>query len=428
MREIARGMAAVIIFLVSVFSIPCETLKGLHELAAYAVENNIEYRTAAFEYKKALGNLEYPLKLNESDVSFLTSYSFIESEGYSSKVIATIPIINQLQFTASVNRILDGNIGVTFFPLDHSDSREQAEISSRAAWVYLRELTILTTGNAVSAVLEWTSAVRNFEIFKDFIRVKKNIYEDEKQRYKLGDADLDDVREALLNWSGTRISLVTAQNRLHQAESELYSVLNANPDSINIEMISMDELNVALEEIKNTINSEELSVEDTWSVLSSKSEVDSIRAKLDSTWLFDPDLGISAGLDYKMGSLRAADTSLTITVSVSDWQADEISEMEASLSLTEDMSEQSLAVEKINLEQALIVLETTKINREIAIIELEQADELVGEAEFLYSLGDYSDTEQEEILLTRRQVENSLFSAFSAEYNAWQGLRIYTMY
>lgn len=428
MKELVHGVGVVILLIVSSFNLFGEILSGFDDISAFAVENNVEYRTAEFEYMKALKNLEHPLRVDESDISLLTSYSGVESDILSSKFSATVPIINQLQFNASVNQNLDGNLGISFYPLYHSDSSEQADIAFNTAFVYLRELKLLTTVNSVAAVLEWTSAVRKFEILGELIRIKKNIYEDEKKRYELGNVHLDNVREALLNWSGARINLVAAQDGLQQAESELFSVLNASPNSIDIEMIGMNELAGALGKIKIFIRPDILSVEDTFSVLSSKYAVKSMKAKLDNTWLFEPDLGISAGLDYKMGSFLSAGASVTITVSVSDWQSTEISQLETELSLTQDIFAQSLATEKINLEHTLITLETTQINSDVAEIELEQAEELVEEAEFLYNLGDYSDTELEEVLLTLKQVENNLFSALTDEYNAWQSLRIYTLH
>ena len=71
--------------------------------------------------------------------------------------------------------------------------------------------------------------------------------------------------------------------------------------------------------------------------------------------------------------------------------------------------------------------ENSDINCSIAETEMEQAKELLEEARFQYTQGEYSSLELEETVIQYSQSQNNLFKALAARYMALRTLKTYAV-
>jgi len=411
-----------------------QNLGSLEDIAGYALENNLEYRKALWEAVKAEDDVEGILKLDET--SFFANGAWTDDQDgdrgdWNGTAGMEIPLIDQLSLKGSVNRDLSGSAGLTFSPLFHSDTRQQTGINWHNAVAYAEETGIRTENTALSSALNWMTAKKQLLLQERVIEVKETIYRDEKVRYGAGESTLDDVRDALLDWTEARTGLSDQQALLRQGESELLKALSGNLDTASISLIGTGDLETALEQLKDLVSPEAADPAGIYAVTAARLSSESTSEELKNTWLFSPDLSLEGAVnlpdvtDLSSQGSPSWEASLQLSFSLQDWQKEDREELKTDLSLSQEEAARAVMESRLSLQQTLITLDTTRQNREIAELELEQARDLLEEAEFLHRLGEYSEAERDDAQLTLNQSEVNLFSALAEEYIAWREVLVY---
>lgn len=397
-------------------------LNSLEEVENFALANNLEYKTAVLDTVKAYNNLEYFFTLDESEISFSGSYSTDESNETSLSASISLPLFDQLSLSASTDEELESCLGFTLSPLAHSDSLEQSKLVYTAALASAENIAEEVSLAAVEDYLTWATAAKELKVAEKTADVMQTIYEDEKIRMETGESVLDDVREAFIDWSEARSDYNTALTGFQQAETDLYSRLNADSGTTDILPPGHEELFAATEKLLSIVDVSLLSVNGTWELLSASLDTESLEAELDSTWFFEPDLSISGGINLSPDSAPELTATLSVTAGLDDFKGDDIEELKTELAISREIEAQRISEQSLELSQAVTTAGTARLEFEKAETELEQAEELYLEAKFLYELGEYSAAELEETRLIFESSKNSLFSAAADQYTALRTL------
>ncbi len=415
-----------------------ETINTIEQAEQTALLNNLEYKSAVLEVLKAEHALEGIIKLDSSSISLSGSYgqkntdntdaaeASADDSGFGWQASASLPVIEQLSLGASVDEDFTGTFSISLNPLSHSGSTEETRLAYESKLAAAEDKATEISDAAVAGYLDWAAAVSDYDVKLDTADVKQILYEDEKVRFEKGESTLDDVREAFTAWSESRTSANDALSKLQTAEAELYSILNIDSAVVNLELPAEADLFNNIETMQNEINSAELAINGSYAVYSAETAAQSLELQLKNTWLFEPDLSISGNLSISPSNLQPTfSATAAVSFGLDDWNAEERAELAAELEISRRQAVQTINAEQLSLKQAVTAAETAAINYEAAVIELEQAEELLDEADFLHELGEYSAAELEETRLEYEQIKNNLFSAAASHYAALRALAAY---
>lgn len=417
------ALAAVLILLSA--SLEAETMDSLEKVEEAALMNNLDYKSALLEVTKAENVREGRLKWDSSSVSVSTSYGQGNGSALGWQSSLNLPLLEQMSLGASVGD-QQSALSVTLDPLAHSDVEAQTLLAYRQKVVAAEEMAREIVDRAVEAYLSWAVAASDYEVKKSAAAVKKSLYEDEKVRYEVGESDLDEVRLAFTAWSEAVKAMNTAQSTRESARLTLYTLLNLSPREYELALPDQADLLEKIESLKAGVAEAELSVAGRSPLLTAEITTQGLEKERENTWLLEPQLLISGALTFSAASPQPVPTaSASLSFSLDDWKADEIDELERELEISRQLQAQTLQSEQLNLQKARIQVENTSLNWEVARVEGEQARELLDEAEFLFSRGEYSQSERDEMLLQFKQSRNNLFSAAADHYIALRNLLLY---
>ncbi|MBI9107841.1 MAG: TolC family protein [Spirochaetales bacterium] len=426
MKSLIQSVSAFIFTFLIGLSLQAETIGTVGRIEEIALLNNLEYKSAVLDVLKTEDALEGWLKLDDSSISLSASYLKQESEAIGYQASAILPVFEQLSFSASVNQDLSENFGIDLSPLVHSNTTAQTVLNYNQKIAQAAAIASEVAENAVESFLEWASASKVHEVQKKIVEVKKILYDDEKIRYEKAEADLDDVRDAFTAWSDSRTTLNTAFSKLQTAEAGLYATLNVVPEDYQIESPGEADLMELVKALAAKINTDELSISGSIDILNAEFSAESLELQFNSTWLFEPELKLSGDLAISQTELPKFSATAVLSFGLDDWNAFEINTLRSELDISRQQVTQVIAAAGISLKQAITASENAAINYKVAEVEMQQAKELLDEAEFLNGLGEYSAAEFEETALLYEQAQNSLFTAAAMHYTALRSLLDYS--
>ncbi|MDC7126463.1 MAG: TolC family protein [Spirochaetales bacterium] len=417
----------VFVFFINFFAFS-ETIDSIGKAEETALLNNLDYKTAVLEVLQAKNDLESFFKVSDSSLSLAGNYAYeTNNSDWGWDAALTLPVIEKLSIGAEINQDLDTTVSINLSPLAHSSDVETTKLEYQKKIAYAKQVAEETAVSAVEAYLDWAEAKAALEVKTTTVAVKKTLYEDEKVRLDIGESDLDDVRDAFTEWSDSRTALNTAITTLQSSETELYQVLNIDPEKITIKPPSENSLKTEIKTLSDSIDIDSLSISNNYNVLDADTTVKKLELELKNTWIFDPDLSVKSALTI---SQETSTPEITATAALSfgldDWQASDRQELKSELDISRQQYTQTIRTEQLNLQQAKTTSETAIINYSVAEVELEQAKELLDEAEYLNKIGEYSQAEVDETELDYQKSKNSLFSAAADHYTALRKLKSYS--
>jgi Outer membrane efflux protein len=424
-----------IMFLIISATANSETvLSSLDDIASYGLEHNLDIKNSQISVLKADENRTGLFLFNNSSISVETSIleglnvptagsNSATGLGYSSTL--TVPVIEQVSLSASVDNNLNTHLGISLNPLSHSSTKEESELIYNSSIILANGAMISAQIDAVGSALGWMSAGRDFTTVKREAELSEIRYNDDKVRYELGEISLDELHESLINWSEARVLLSTEDQEFRTSEISFYSSLGAGTDEIIINQIELEILENELSILKRNLDPQLGNALKISSYLISVLEVQSAELNLKNTWVYEPDLSASTGLTFDSSGNLSVEAGVQFSISPVDLQKKKrgIAEEEYNISLIE--AAQSLNQAELNFEQTIKSISSSAINSDISRLEREQAEILLSEAELLHKLGEYSELELNESQLTVVKAENSLFHSLTDEYLSWLELKKY---
>ncbi len=408
-------------------SASAETIQTIAQVEKMALLNNLDYKLAVLDVMKAEHALEGSLKLDGSSIGLTGSREEQENNGeYGWQASANLPVFEQISLGAAVDHNLKKTLSMNFTPLSHSGNAEQSMLAYGQKLAAAEYAANEVADAAVESYLEWAVAMADLENRKESAEVKRTLYADEKVRFDKGESDLDEVRDAFTSWSESRTAVNDASSRLQRAEADLYLDLNINPAEFHIEKPAEEDLLILIASLEETLAAGNFSIGESYPVSNAEAASENLKLQLKNIWLFEPQLTISGGLSFPPGSSTPElSAAISLGFSLDDWNSDERKEFETELEISRQQAAQILNTEELKLQQAKTSVESRAINYEVAETGLDQAKELLDEANFLFERGEYSAAELSEARLLYEQSRNSLFSAAADHYMALRELAAY---
>ncbi len=431
---IKTGRAAFVILLVALAAgaFPqTVTLSTLEEVAELGRKVSIDYAEALLAVEEA--ELEVPdlVKIKSSTLSGSYSYSGADASGSSSLASSgfstslSIPLVDQLSLSASLADDLSGEVAATVKPLVHDDTRTQKKIAYEKAVAAAEDAGRNAGVAAVKAVLAWMAAERQLATKERAAVYAEDAYAAAKAAYDIDpdSVSLDDVSEALKDWSTARSELIAQQTSARNAKADMLKLLAPSGEDIVIKTLSSEELESALSALKTSFAGVETSGPAAgYSVRSAELDLQAKASSAKSIWLFEPDLSLSAGFSFLREGDPTASLSASLTLSLDDVKGEEKALAEARLSLAAKSLAQARIAQESEYAQAVAKVKTTAIATENQRLSRDQAAEIRDEAAFLFEHGSYSELENESAALSLAQAEDALYQALVDEYSAWLDL------
>jgi len=409
-------------------------LSSLEDIASYAAEHNPDYKSSKVNIIRADDNRLGLFLFKNSSLSVNTDIynnlqgsetGLTEYTGSVYSAALTLPVIEQLSLSASVDTDLNGQLGFSLKPLDHSSAQKELELDYNSSLISAEGTLISVKIDTVGAALNWMSAKRELSSADRESELSEIKYKDNKVRYDLGELTLDELQDSLIAWSEARVLLSSEEQQYKVSENQLYSTLGGGSGEVIVNMMEMETLKNALVILKKSLDPAAGTPMKQSTYLLSVLDAQSAEINLDHTWNFEPELSASAGMLIDSTGNLSVEAGIQFSISPGNFQKKKrtIAEKEYQISLL--VADQSLNLAQLNLEQTKDSIKSTAINSNISQLKMEQAKVLLSEAELLYKNGEYSELELNESQLTLDKAENSLFLSIINEYLSWLELEKY---
>jgi len=398
------------------------TLSTLQQIASYARSHNLEYKQAVWEAEKIRNKTEDIFQLEKSTISVSANQARTSEFTPDISTQATIPIINQLSLTATVNQDLVGSFGVTISPLVHTNTRESQQLNTRQA-----NLEAETTGKnaetgSIRAALTWMNLQKQLTVQKQKTGLSQTAYEEEKIRYEADESSLEEVKNKLIEWSNNQNTFTKLQKDTLEAESSLYNNLNATRQEVKIKLFEIETLIQAIDNMEKKSILEQKTHTDTFRIQLSQIKTEFIRSDLNNTWLFEPDMKVSVQttLPSFPGTEQAIlSGNISLNFTPENWNAQERKELKRDLALSQEELVQKQLESTQNYEKLVLALENAQQTSNMQKLKMEQMALVLKESKLLHNQGDLSELELQDAGLSYKKEENAYFQTLADEYLAW---------
>jgi hypothetical protein len=440
-KNASRAALAILFAALSVGAFPqggpqAASLTTLDQIAAAGKENSLDYAKALLAASRAESNVPGLLKAKSSTLTGSYSYSGAKTaagvptastastDGVSASL--SVPLVDQASLSASVSSDLSSKVSASIKPLAHSDTRTQAQIAYEKAVAAADEAGSGAGSDAVKAALKWMSLKRQLATQESAVSYREEAYKAAKAAREL-DPDnysLDDVSTALKELSSARTALLKLQSSERSAATDLRALIgSAASDGDPVQALGMDDLSAALDALKASLPGIESSgAVEGYAVKSASLDLRSAASTATSTWLFDPDLSVSAGYSFPNKGDPVPSLSVSLTLSLDDLQGDAVARAKDELALAVKTLAKAKSVQEDSYAAAVGAVQSASIAVEAQKVSRDQAAEVRDEAAFLLGKGSYSVLENESAVLSFAQAEDSLYQSLADEYSAWLDL------
>ncbi len=317
---------------------------------------------------------------------------------------------------------LSGSLGLDFKPFTHSVTDELAQNSYEQLTVQQAGTISSVSLTAVEHLLAWRTAQRAYELSAAAASVYEQTYLDQKVRYELGEASLDEVRSALLSWSTANRQTLTAQTTLQQTQQQMYLLLGGEVTEFTLPDPDAEALQQLISQVEDSGMLETVSPSGSSSVQAAQYAAQRARITYEDIRAYDPDLKISTAAAYNNDSIGA---SVSFSLSAQDFNSEQKQQAYDQLILAERTAAQQYDSTLFAIENLKSSLISTAAQLEIIKLEIEQAESLQEESALLYELGTLSATELEQSRNDLLQSEHQYYSTLADRYLIILQLRAY---
>jgi len=419
---LAAGMALGGLVSAGAENAPTEDL-AVEQFVALVLEHSRDIEKAEQSVQDALEEMDVRTSLEGSSVSVSgglgyvpPSGSFGAQWGAGADASLSVPILPQVSLSGRIDDALTGSVSLSLKPFALGLADPAKEES------YLKALVKLTYTRAQTALEAEKSALDLLARRKDRVKAQEDLdyredsYHVVSERYALEDATHDEYIEAGSQLSTARRSALEAEKRLLDAQKDVKLLLG--PD---VEAVAIGE--VSLEQLLGMIDARRGTADDLSSAGKAGSQnleeleigLDRLEADLERTWLWRPNLSISAGASVPLESFQA---TVSLSFSLSDLKTEERDDLKETIAdQREDISLERYSLEVEGEIQKKSVA-TAEYALEVALTEVDQNRLTVAESEVLHEQGYLTDLELRQSRLALRAAEISAFSSACDLYYA----------
>jgi hypothetical protein len=368
---------------------------SVEALVEQAESGNIELKQMLRTLHQAERNLEGPLTLDVSSVTFGARYG----DALSASGDLSIPIVPQITVGGGVAVPLyndsaaeegpgevTGSINLTARPFASpkltarsTESYEKAYYSyiyRKAELLFSVEKVFLTV---LTAEKERTDA-------EEMLRLRTEEYEIAKKKYSLGEATLRELTDQADSLSEARQSYYSREKALLSAERDFYTVIGRTSAAETvIRPITLDELLEWIEKRDGVVQSRKNGPPQSLTLAMLRIELASLAAEKGMLRTYRPNLSVTAAIDVPSNDFSAG---ISYSFSPEDIQTDEVTALKENvLSVEEKIENELFTLQKeteMLLSQTRTAYEILNLNRsayEDAILTLEEVRFLAEEGE-----------------------------------------------
>lgn len=411
----------VLLFLAAVQGfVVAQTVMIVADVAAYALEHSRDIADAEgtlSDAKKALGT---PLEFEDTSLRLGGGYSTdFAQHDFSVNSSITVPIIPQVSLSASLNDTLadsrepSGSVSLNYSPFGGSKTEYRDWEAYRKAEIALDNLRNIIPMNAEEAALDLIRGQLNLQSAERAMALEERRYEIAQKRFELDDMTFSELEDARSDIGNSRQKYYDAQKSLLALKKNLYQLIGPDLGDVLIDELSVEEMLLLVDAREAELKSAKEGEPVTVSLLNRAVELEALKMQLDSTPLFNPNLSVSANLNYMN---LGAGTSVSITLSPNQFQREERDDISAAIldkELDLNLEEANLSLELKMLEQSISV---AKEALEISLTDYESAEVQFRETEFLFGLGERTQIELEASELSLFSSQIRLFTSATDLY------------
>ncbi|MBT3274970.1 MAG: TolC family protein [Spirochaetales bacterium] len=395
-----------------------QTLMTVDDVAAFAEKHSRDIVSATDSVEGALEAVQEVFTLENSSFSISSGYNYNpdapSQHGLSLDGSISVPIIPQVSFSASLKKnILDdsdasGTARITYNPFAGNTSKYKEWEAYRKAEVQLGNLQNTIPMNAEEAALDLIRGQMNLVSAEKAFELEELTYEVAKKRYELDDITYTELENARSALGSARQKVYDSQKSLLSLQRNIYQMLGAEFGDILIAELTTDDVLLMITGRESQLEEAVLGNPSTVNLLNRAIELEALKQQLDDTPVFEPNLSISANINYF--DFRAGST-VSITLSPNQLQTDERDDLVIAI---ED-KKLDLDLEQANLELDLRMLDQSiSIAREaleISLNDYENAQVQFSEAELLFTYGERTAIELETAELSLYSSQIKLYTS-----------------
>jgi len=402
-----------------------QNISSLKELAIAVEMNNISIKSALWEKDKTESNIPSLITWEKSSLSFNQYYDESGVEELSADGHLELSIMEAVAIYGKTDFEGRGETGISLSPLWHSDERKLALINLESVSENVDSTIKTVNHTAAEAYLNWSIAFMTRENTARTVLLNKALYDDEKIRYDLGESNLDDVRETLINWSESRANLSESVANLQNKQQNLFETTGLDSTLYQFTLPDPAVLETEIKTLKDTLESSEPGIQNLDSVRQKIISNQSLETKMNDIRIFDPQLSIGAAYNWNDSNESWISASAGISFALDDYNRSEKQELAGDIDLAGQTLNQLMQTEDLKLSQYEEAIGTSDLNYELALLQEEQSGLLVDEGKFLFETGDISELKLEEIILEHQNSRIKVFETLIQKYLALSILKYY---
>lgn len=392
-----------------------ELLSTLEEYQTFAVNNNLDLLKSELDLEESREDIESLFKFDSTKLGINGNY---KSEEFGYSALVTVPILEQLELSGSIDEESSGSIGLSISPFDMDTNSKKSELNYDVNKLKNSQTILDVQTSSMESALNWMVATNSLGLAELKSEYYETLYIDDKERYQSGTITLDELQDSFIDWSDAKKDLLSSRQSLSNSEFNLYSKLGTSGNRVELNTISIDELEKDIQKLKDLISGKDGSFTTSLDLQISEKNLEIEKINTDSIWFYDPNLSASLSWGFDEDGMDMSDFSASINFSINmdDFQASEQKRALSSYEISVMEYELETQQEEMELELLLNNHESNALETEIYKLEYEEAQLLLSEAELLYRSGEYSEMDLLNSSIFLKQAENSLFNALKSEY------------
>jgi outer membrane protein TolC len=386
----------------------------ISNLVNISLQNNIDYLNAKNDLKISQDDLEQSPAILDSSISLDSNVSYSSSSTtFVSSLDVSIPLIDQLTLSASVDTNLDGSVGLTYNPLDSRDSTVPNEINLENASVNLNEVEESLKVDIAQAYINYLLAIEDLNQQEAQVAHNQKEYEQQKELYDYQETTLIDLQDSLMSYTESKNKIKDLELAVYSTKVTLYQLIGVS-DYSSIELVQTDlnqlvDLNSDLETVLDGKSFSPLSDKDVVAALNSTALLED---SYDTLKLYSPTFSINTKVKLD-GTVSAG---VSFKTSASDYNGDEKEDLLNQIDLSKIESAQTISKVTSSIELLQNTVASDKQSISDIEMQIEQNNLVMNEAKALLDLGEYESLDYETLELNANNLQLSLIKAYATLY------------
>ncbi|MBI9103935.1 MAG: TolC family protein [Spirochaetales bacterium] len=395
-------------------------LKAIDEIIEYAVENNPDLETAAWNLRVARENLTGLFTFEESSLTGESSWNSTSGtilDTLSGSLRLNVPVTDQISLSGSWDLQKTGSAGISVKPFNLTTKAESSRTTLLKAEVALEYLTDSLEYDTAIGVLNYLKADQGYNLQKEKALLAEKQYEAGYAQYLEGDITYQDLQD--LNDDLTTAQSKEIEKQIALADSRSALILLLGPEAeflpapvTNIKLEELVEKQTEIIMLLGTRNGSSQTLENA------AADYELSKSTLSKTLVFQPDLSISSTVGFNSTSNPTINASISLTISPETFDQEGREQLKEKVNLRlKEVQIEEFKLE-IQIETAIDKISAARKNAAISRTDLERKEIIYNETILLEKYGERTSLEAEDARLAYSEGELNLTEALTSIFKA----------